>query len=574
MKPNAVSREVLVSRNGRISLFDPPMAGMPVPSFFSAPNRRPWAMATAVLGFVTFAVCAMFFQLPEVDRVYASADVASAAMTRFQLADSTEVVAEVLGNPADPDVVAAMTAANRLDLFVFIPVYGLFLLMAGPLVVGRLDDRLTPTILLATFIAVSGDILETSTQLRMTADPDRMPQLLEQLAFGSTLKFLGLAKAALLCAYAGLRERPRRYGLAFGAAMQMLSTIAAFYDPARFGSGLSGAVGGFWVGLTIHAMQESLHGVRLWTRRGVVAAPGFARKAIGVLVISLLTAGTAQAQELEARAFSPAPIGTRIVVAGIGGQQGEILFDPALDIDDVEADLTIGITAIGYTFALAGRQARVLGVFPMAWGGIDGRIGSTPQHQSLNGLADPRIKLSVALRGAPALTPSEFARRPRQAIVGASVTVMPPLGVYHRDQLINLGYNRWAIKPEAGVAKTIQKWTIEGSAGVWLFTTNEQYFPGLARKEQDPIGSFQGHVSYALPRGSWVAVDGTWFAGGQSRVNGVDSPDRQRNSRLGATISIMTFAKNSLKLTYSTGATTRRGPDFDTLNVTWQVVVF
>jgi hypothetical protein len=222
-------------------------------------------------------------------------------------------------------------------------------------------------------------------------------------------------------------------------------------------------------------------------------------------------------------------------VAGVGGQAGAILFDPALDIGEVEADLTIGITAIGYTFGLAGRQARVLGVFPMAWGGVDGWGGATPQHQSLNGLVDPRIKLSVALRGAPALTRSGFARAPRQTIVGVSATVMPPLGAYHEDRLINLGFNRWAIKPEIGVARTLAKWTVEGSAGVWLYTINGRYFPGAARKEQDPVGSFQGHVSYALPRRSWVAFDATWFAGGASRVNGVDSPDRQRNSRLGGT---------------------------------------
>jgi hypothetical protein len=50
-----------------------------------------------------------------------------------------------------------------------------------------------------------------------------------------------------------------------------------------------------------------------------------------------------------------------------------------------------------------------------------------------------------------------------------------------------------------------------------------------------------------------VALDATWFAGGQSRVNGVESPDRRRNSRLGATLSIMTVNNQSLKLTYSTG---------------------
>jgi hypothetical protein len=298
------------------------------------------------------------------------------------------------------------------------------------------------------------------------------------------------------------------------------------------------------------------------------------RKVIGTVVLSLLSTGAAQAQEMEARAFSPAPVGTKIFVAGIGGQAGAILFDASLQIDHVDADLAIGITAAGYTFALGGRQARILGVFPMAWGRVDGEIGATTYRQDLNGLVDPRIKLSLGLRGAPALTRAQFAGARRHTIIGAAVTVMPPLGVYHPRQLINLGYNRWGVKPEIGVARTVQKWTIEGSAGLWLHSANRHFYPGHALKEQEAIGSFQGHVSYAMLRRAWLAFDATWFAGGQSRVDGKESPDRQRNSRLGGTISIMTFNNQSLKVTVSTGTTTRRGSDFDTLNVMWQAVVF
>jgi hypothetical protein len=43
---------------------------------------------------------------------------------------------------------------------------------------------------------------------------------------------------------------------------------------------------------------------------------------------------------------------------------------------------------------------------------------------------------------------------------------------------------------------------------------------------------------------------------------------------VGATLSVPAGAANSLKLVYSTGATTRRGSDFDTLTVQWQRVWF
>jgi hypothetical protein len=71
-----------------------------------------------------------------------------------------------------------------------------------------------------------------------------------------------------------------------------------------------------------------------------------------------------------------------------------------------------------------------------------------------------------------------------------------------------------------------------------------------------------------------VGVAGTWFGGGETRVENVVNPDEQRNARMGAVISIPVGKMQSVKIVYSTGATTRRGTDFDSLNVTWQLVRF
>ena len=116
------------------------------------------------------------------------------------------------------------------------------------------------------------------------------------------------------------------------------------------------------------------------------------------------------------------------------------------------------------------------------------------------------------------------------------------------------------------------RWTLDGYAGVWLFTTNDRYFPGTAEKRQDPVLALQGHVSYTLPNRVWLAFDATWFEGGQSSGGRVASPDLQRNAR--ATLSIPIGRQQSLKLVYSTGTTTRRGSDFDSVLVTWQLVRF
>ena len=296
--------------------------------------------------------------------------------------------------------------------------------------------------------------------------------------------------------------------------------------------------------------------------------------AVASLLGLLLTVGSAQAQELEPRAFSPSPVGTTFVLGGFGRSEGGILFDPALDIDNVQADLWIATVGAGHTFGLFGRQARVLAVAPIAWGSVAGNVHAQAQRQDLAGLVDPRFKLSVGLIGAPALTLAQFAAAPRRTAFGAAVTVVPPWGQYSARQLVNLGYNRWAVKPEIGVSHTVGRWTLDASAGAWLFSTNNAYYPAGAVKRQDAVVALQGHASYSLPRRAWLAVNATWFGGGETRVDGVLNPDLQRNARVGATLSIPIAGQQSIKLAYSTGATTRRGSDFNTFNATWQLVMF
>jgi hypothetical protein len=296
----------------------------------------------------------------------------------------------------------------------------------------------------------------------------------------------------------------------------------------------------------------------------------------GLLLSAVVLTGAtaAAAQELEPRSYSPSPVGTTFLLAGVGRSQGPVVLDPSLDAEHVRGDLWIVTAGFGRVFALAGRQARILAVAPIASGALSGEIHGAAARQPLTGLADPRFKLSIGIRGAPALAVSEFARAPRGLIIGAGVTVAAPCGQYDPTQLVNLGYHRWAFKPEVGASRQVGRWTIDGIAGVWLFTDNRDYYPRHQRREQSPVVTWQGHVSHPLPERLWIAIDATWFAGGQTRVDAIPSPDEQRNARLGVTVSVPVSARQSLKFTYGAAAATRRGSAFDTLNVIWQIVSF
>ena len=295
------------------------------------------------------------------------------------------------------------------------------------------------------------------------------------------------------------------------------------------------------------------------------------RSAIAIVILGTIRlAGTSQAQDLEPRAYTASPIGTNFILVGVGHSTGDVLVDPSAPVQDAHATTNLAMVGAGTTFALFGRTALVAGVFPYAWAKAKGRVGETAAEVTRSGLADPRIKLSVNLLGGRALTRSEFARATRPTIVGISLTVSPPLGQYDPARLVNLGANRWAFKPEAGISHLIGKWTLEGYVGAWLFTANNSYYTGSSIRTQDPIYGFQAHAGYTIKPRLWGAFDATWYSGGVTLIDGRGTGILQRNTRLGATLSVPLTQHQSIKGAVSKGATTRIGSDFTTVSAAWQ----
>lgn len=295
---------------------------------------------------------------------------------------------------------------------------------------------------------------------------------------------------------------------------------------------------------------------------------------IGGLTAGLLMLGSAAAQELEPRAYSPSPVGTTFLVVGATRSVGGVFTDAALPISNVEANIGVLGLSIGRTFALAGKQLLLLGLFPVTWGEASGDVGEESRAASRRGMADARVKLSMILAGSPAMSPAEFARAPRRAIVGASLTVGAPVGEYDATKLVNLGSNRWSFKPEVGFSYPTGRWTFDGYVGAWFFTANNAFYPGTSTRVQNPIVALQGHASYTLARRSWLALNATWYTGGRTTIDSVKKDDLLRNTRLGATWALPIGARQSFKVSYSAGAATRIGADFRTILLAWQIVFY
>jgi len=80
-------------------------------------------------------------------------------------------------------------------------------------------------------------------------------------------------------------------------------------------------------------------------------------------MLSVVIATTAVGQEMEPRAYSPAPKGAQFVQLGYGYQSGDVLLDSSLPLKDVNIKLNAASVAYGRTFNLAGRQANVAVLF-------------------------------------------------------------------------------------------------------------------------------------------------------------------------------------------------------------------
>jgi len=275
------------------------------------------------------------------------------------------------------------------------------------------------------------------------------------------------------------------------------------------------------------------------------------------------------AQELEPRAYTNTPVGLNFLIAGYAYSSGGVATDPSVPVKDAHLHIHSAFLAYARSLNVWGTSGKVDAVLPYAWLSGSAEVVGQPREREVSGFADPRLRFSVNLYGAPALSVEEFASYKQDLIVGASLQVGIPLGQYDSEKLVNLGTNRWSVKPELGISKAWGRLTLEAAAGVTFYTANDDFFGGKHRT-QEPLYSLQGHLSYTFSPGIWLGLDGTYYTGGRTTTDGVQDNNFQGNTRLGVTFALPVNRHNSIKLYASTGVSTRTGGNFDTVGILWQ----
>ena len=265
----------------------------------------------------------------------------------------------------------------------------------------------------------------------------------------------------------------------------------------------------------------------------------------------------ASAQEIEARAYSNAPIGINFVSGGIAQAKSG------------SYTLTTEATSLTRIINVFGQSGRISLLLPYAQLSGTGSLGPQNVNASAEGLSDPVVKISANLYGAPALSLEEFNNYKQDLIIGTSLAASIPWGKYNSEQMLNVGANRSLIQPAIGASQAVGPWRLELAGMATIYTSNTSFL-GSNTLSQNPIYSSEAHAIYYFQNTAYISADATYFMGGQKYVNGTAISGSQENWRFGSTFSYPINKRNSIRLTGSKGVYSNTNTDYTALGISWQ----
>jgi hypothetical protein len=296
-----------------------------------------------------------------------------------------------------------------------------------------------------------------------------------------------------------------------------------------------------------------------------------------LVVLAASSLQALSAQDLSPRAYVITPIHANAVTVTESFYSGNINFNGALPVSDATGTYNVPTISYYHSFAFFGRSANALAALPYGIGNFQGTVNGAGDQLYRSGLVDSVFRLAVNLKGAPAMPVQKYVKWKQKVLLSAGLKIAVPTGQYDPTKLINWGTNRWSFKPEFAYSQRWNKWVLDGYLGAWFFTTNNDfwsrniYYAGTRSQSQQPIGSLEGHLSYDMKPRLWASLDGNFWFGGKTSINGIQNPiTQEQNSRIGATVSVPITQRQSLKVSYSDGSYIRYGGNYQNLSVAWQ----
>jgi hypothetical protein len=284
-----------------------------------------------------------------------------------------------------------------------------------------------------------------------------------------------------------------------------------------------------------------------------------------------------RAQGLSPRAYVIAPRHSNALTLTYTINSGDVVFSPDIPIQNASGRINYLLLTYFHTVDFFGRSSNIAITLPYALGHFNGQVNGVEQKLYRSGLAPMIVRFSVNMYGGPSMDPREYSQWRQRLLIGTSLTVSTQTGQYDPANLINIGTNRWAFKPEVGLSRRWGNWVLDAYGAAWLFTPNDNFFsraPGTHppnRQTQEPMGSTELHLSYNFKPRLWASLDGNYWYGGQTSLNGKVRPTTlQANSRAGFTVAIPTTDYQAIKFSWSRGTFITFGGNFNEFSLGYQ----
>jgi hypothetical protein len=273
---------------------------------------------------------------------------------------------------------------------------------------------------------------------------------------------------------------------------------------------------------------------------------------ITFLYFSLMS--STQALELEPRLWSHLPMGVNFIGGAYVYTDADIAFDPVLELEDVAMELHTLAAKYIRTFELFDHSARVdltQSYQEAKWSGL---VSGVPADVTEQGLSDSRVRFAMNLYGSPPLPAGKgFAKyrasRSSDTIIGIGLVTRLPTGEYKKDELLNLGGNRFVFRPQIGISHQIDNWDTEITGEVAIFTKNDNFSNGN-KLEQDPLYLLHAHVMYTFRPGLWLGASLGYDYGGEKKINGVKKNDSKEHYGWGFSAAYPISRTLGVKLSY------------------------
>ena len=195
------------------------------------------------------------------------------------------------------------------------------------------------------------------------------------------------------------------------------------------------------------------------------------------------------AQDLAPRAYIITSLHSNAITLTWSFCDGGLNFNGTIPITGATGTYNVPVFSYYHSFSFFGRSANITASLPYAVGTFSRSVLGAQRSIYRSGLLDFSARLSVNLKGGPAMPVQTFVKWKQRMLLGASLKILAPTGQYDPTKLINWSIHRWAFKPEFGYSQRWGHWVLDGYAGVWSTpsTTRSSTFLFPSRQPKHPL---------------------------------------------------------------------------------------